>query len=221
MIALSVLFRYADLSFILFKHPELMAKFDNDIVSPSTPRMGNALTRWVGQTILDGLGWRLSGELPDEKKIIIVGAPHTSNWDLIIAMACVLAVGLKFNWMMKKEAFIWPFGALWRSLGGIPIDRSQKNDVVGQITEWFEKEDQLWLGITPEGTRTKVDAYKKGYLRIAYATKAPIFIIGIKADTKEIVLDKQWPLTFDIEQDNRKIKAYFDETFVGIRSENS
>ena len=198
-----------------------MAKFDNDIVSPNTPRMGNAVTRWIGQLILDGLGWRITGKLPNEKKVILIGAPHTSNWDLIVAMACVLAVGLKFNWMMKKEAFFWPFGGLWRALGGIPIDRSKKNDVVAQMTEWFQKEDQLWLGITPEGTRAKVGTYKKGYLRMAYATGVPLYTIGIKADTKEIVLGGEWPLSFDIEQDNRKTKAYFDKTFNGINPKNS
>lgn len=198
-----------------------MAKFDNNIVTPNTPRMGNAFTRWIGQLILDGLGWRITGQLPNEKKVILIGAPHTSNWDLIVAMACVLAVGLKFNWMMKKEAFFWPFGGLWRALGGIPIDRSKKNDVVAQMTEWFQKEDQLWLGITPEGTRAKVDTYKKGYLRMAYATGVPLYTIGIKADTKEIVLGGEWPLSFDIEQDNRKTKAYFDKTFTGINPKNS
>lgn len=197
-----------------------MAKFDNDVVTPNTPRMGNALTRWIGQTLLDGMEWRITGQLPNEKKVILIGAPHTSNWDLIIAMACVLAVGLKFNWMMKKEAFFWPFGKLWKSLGGIPIDRSQKNDVVAQITEQFETEDQIWLGLTPEGTRSKVDVYKKGYLRMAYSTGAPVYVIGIKADTKEIVLGEKLSLSYDIEEDNRKTKAYFDETFVGIKPEN-
>ncbi len=197
-----------------------MAKFDNDIVSPNTPRMGNAVTRGIGQLILDGLGWRITGKLPNERKVILIGAPHTSNWDLIVAMACVLSVGLKFNWMMKKEAFFWPVGKLWRALGGIPIDRKQKNDVVAQITDWFQKEDQLWLGITPEGTRARVESFKKGYLRIAYATGAPIYTIGINAETKEIVLGGDYPLSYDIEEDNRKIKAYFETNFKGIRPEN-
>lgn len=193
-----------------------MAKFDNDVVSPSTPRMGNALSRWFGQTILDVLGWKIVGKLPDEKKAIIIGAPHTSNWDLIIALAAMLSVGLRFSWMMKKEAFFWPLGPLWKAMNGVPIDRSRKNDITQQMADWFKANDNVWLGITPEGTRSKVDKFKKGYLRMAYAANVPIFIVGINATTKEVVLDKLWKLTYDTEKDNRAIKRYYDKNFTGI-----
>lgn len=182
--------------------------------------MGNALSRWFGQTILDVMGWKLVGKLPDEKKAIIIGAPHTSNWDLILALASMLAVGLRFSWMMKKEAFFWPLGPLWKAMNGVPIDRSKKNDISKQMADWFKANDNVWLGITPEGTRSKVDKFKKGYLRMAYAANVPVFIVGIKASTKEVVLDKIWDLTFDTEKDNRAIKRYYDKTYVGINKKN-
>jgi len=197
-----------------------MAKYDNAIVSPSTPRMGNAVTRWIGQSILDLMGWKITGRLPDEKKVIVIGAPHTSNWDLIIAMTSMLAVGLRFSWMMKKEAFFWPFGPLWKALGGIPIDRSKKSNVTEQMADWLNSNDNVWLGITPEGTRTKVKSYRKGYLRVAYAAEVPVFIIGLNGATKEVVLDKIVPLTFNLEEDNRLIKEYIDERYSGVRSDN-
>ena len=199
-----------------------MARFDNDIISPSTPRMGNAVTRWIGQTILDVLGWKITGQLPDEKKVIILGAPHTSNWDLIIAMAGMLSVGLKFSWMMKKEAFFWPLGPLWKSMGGVPIDRSSKNDVTTQMSNWFNENDNVWLGMTPEGTRSKVKRFKKGYLRIAKAANVPVFIVSINGGTKELILDKIWDLTgANNDEDNKAIKAYYDENFVGINPDNA
>ena len=197
-----------------------MAKYDNDSVSPSTPRMGNAVTRWIGQSILRLIGWKVTGRLPDEKKVIVIGVPHTSNWDFILAMSSMLSVGLKFSFMMKKEAFFWPLGPLWKKLGGIPIDRSKKTDLTTQMTEWFEASDNVMLGITPEGTRSKVNGYKKGYLRIAYAAKVPVFIIGLNGPTKEIVLDKVVDLSYDMEADNKVIKAYVDSKFIGIRPEN-
>lgn len=197
-----------------------MEKLDNEFLSLSTPRMGNAFTRWIGRAILKTMGWKLVGRLPDEKKLIIIGAPHTSNWDLIIAMAAMLTVGLRFSWMMKREAFFWPLGSLWKVMGGIPIDRSKKNDVTSQIADWFKENDNVWLGITPEGTRSKVDRFKKGYLRMAYAANVPIFVVGIHGPTKEVVLDKVWPLTYDTEKDNRAIKRYYDKTFTGIKPEN-
>lgn len=197
-----------------------MAKFDNDIVNEYTPRMGNRLTRFIGQSLLNLMGWKVTGQFPRQKKILIAGAPHTSNWDLIIAMASMLSVGLRFSWMMKKEAFFWPLGALWKSMGGVPIDRMAKNDITTQMANWYKSHDNVWLGITPEGTRSKVDAFKKGYLRIAMAADVPVFIIGINQPTKEIVLDRIWELTGDIEADNRAIKAYIDKNFTGINPKN-
>lgn len=197
-----------------------MAKYDNHIVTPSTPRSGNAVTRWIGEVILWMIGWKINGQLPDVKKVIILGAPHTSNWDFIIAMGSMLSVGLKFSYVMKKEAFFWPLGWLWKKLGGIPIDRSKKNDVTSQITEWFNNNDNVMLGITPDGTRKKVDKFKKGYLRMAYAANVPVFIIGIHGPTKTVMLDKIFELSGDIEKDNAAVKAYFDANFIGINPQN-
>jgi len=196
-----------------------MAEYDNEVVSPSTPRMGNALTRGIGQLILNMMGWKIKGAFPDEKKLIIIGAPHTSNWDLILAMSSMLAVGLRFSWMMKKEAFFWPVGRLWKALGGIPIDRGGNIDVVSQISAYFQNNDNVWIGLTPEGTRSKVESFKKGYLRMAYGTGVPLFIIGINAPTKHVVLDKIWETTGDMDVDNAAVKAYFDRNFTGIRPE--
>ena len=193
-----------------------MAKFDNPFVSEATPRMGNALTRTIGALILKALGWKMTGQLPNEKKVIIIGAPHTSNWDFILAMGAMLSVGLKFSWMMKKEAFWGPLGALWKVMNGVPVDRHSKNDITQQMADWFKANDNVWLGMTPEGTRSKVSTFKKGYLRIAYAAGVPIFVVGINAPTKEIVFDKLFPLTFDTDTDNRKVKAHFDKSFTGV-----
>ena len=197
-----------------------MAKFDNDVVNEFTPRMGNRFTRWLGDMLLKLLGWKVIGQFPKEKKLLFIGAPHTSNWDLIIVLAGFLSVGLKASWMMKKEAFFWPLGGLWKAMGGIPIDRSSKNDITTQLTNWYNQNELAWLGITPEGTRSKVERLKKGYLRIAYAAGVPVFVVGINGPNKEIVLDRVWDLTFDTETDNRKIKAYYDKTFKGIKPEN-
>ena len=198
-----------------------MAKYDNPIVTPATPRMGNAITRWIGETILKMIGWKIIGQLPNEKKVIIIGAPHTSNWDFIIAMASMLSVGLRFSYMMKKEAFVWPLGWLWKKLGGIPIDRSKKNDVTTQMTEWFEANDNVMLGITPDGTRKKVERYKKGYLRMSYAANVPIFVIGLDGTNKHVVLDRIIELSGEIDKDNAMVKAYVDANFDGVNSENA
>ena len=194
---------------------------DSPHISPSVPRMGNRFTRWVGRSILGLMGWKLSGRLPDLKKAVLIGGPHTSNWDLFLAMGSMLTVGMKMSWMMKKEAFFWPLGGLWKALGGIPIDRKAKIDIVGQMREWFDTHDAVWLGITPEGTRSKVDSYKTGYLRIAKAANVPIFLAGIDARTKTVFLDKVWSPDGDIESENAAIKTYIETNFEGIRPEKT
>ena len=195
-------------------------KFDNAFIGPNTPRMGNALTRWIGDVILKSMGWTLHGELPDLKKAIIIGGPHTSNWDLPLAMGSMLSVGLKFSWMMKKEAFIWPLGRLWKALGGIPIDRKAKTDVISQVKSAFAENDKVWLGLTPEGTRAKVERYKTGYLRMAKGIGVPLFIVGIDSVNKRVILDKLWDPIGDIDTENAAIQAYIESTYIGVNSQN-
>ena len=191
--------------------------YDN-ILSASSPRMGNRFTRWLGRVVLRCIGWRMVGRLPSEKKLIIVGMPHTSNWDFIIAMACMQSVGLKVSFMMKREAFVWPFGVFFKYLGGVPIDRSSRSDVTSQMVNWFDRNENVWMAITPEGTRSKVGEYKKGYLRISKAAGVPIALIGIDARSKEVVLHQDiWEYTGkNNDEDNAAIKNFVDANFFGI-----
>ena len=181
--------------------------------------MGNAFTRWLGDMILKLMGWKVAGKLANEKQAVLIGGPHTSNQDLFLALGCALSVGLKFSWMMKKEAFFWPLGGLWKALGGIPIDRKAKLDIVGQMKEFLASQDKVWLGLTPEGTRSKVERYKTGYLRIAMGTNTPVFIVGVDGRGKTVTLDKIWELTGDIEADNAAIKSYIETTYSGVNPE--
>jgi len=194
-------------------------KFENEFISPNAPRMGNRLTRWIGDMILKSMGWTVVGKLPDRKKVIVIGGPHTSNWDLFLAMGTMLAIGLKFSWMMKKQAFFWPLGGLWKAMGGMPIDRRAKIDVIGQVKEIFETRDKIWMGLTPEGTRSKVERYKTGYLRMAKAANVPLFIVGVDGKTKRVVLDRLWEPKGEIKTENADIKAYIESQFSGVRPE--
>ncbi|ACT59987.1 phospholipid/glycerol acyltransferase [Hirschia baltica ATCC 49814] len=175
------------------------------------------MTRWLGSMVLMILGWKITGQLPDEKKVVVIGVPHTSNLDFIVAMASMQSIGLKMSFMMKQEAFFFPFVNLFKWMGGVPIDRKNARNISEQMSEWFDANENVWLGITPEGTRSKVDGFKPGYLKIAYAAKVPVFVIGINGGTKEILLTKLWDLTGDLETDNQAIRAFCAENFVGIK----
>ena len=194
-------------------------KYDNPHMSEHSPRMGNALTRAIGSLGLKMIGWELTGKMPDVPKFVIIGVPHTSNWDAIAATLAMLASGFKYTFLIKKEWFFWPLGPLFRALGGYPVDRSKGTNVVDQLLTLFETEDKVCVGFPPEGTRSKVERYKTGYLRAAYAAHVPVFICAFDGPNKKVVLDRLMPLTGELKSDNAAIKKYVDENWIGIRPE--
>jgi len=194
-------------------------KYDNPHMSEHSPRMGNGLTRFIGSAGLKLIGWELTGKMPDEPKFIILGVPHTSNWDAIAATLAMLASGFKYTFLIKKEWFFWPLGPLFRALGGYPVDRSKGKNVVDQLVTLYDKEDKVCVGFPPEGTRSKVERYKTGYLRAAYAAKVPVFICAFDGPNKKVVLDRLMPLTGELKTDNTAIKKYVDDNWIGIRPE--
>jgi len=195
-------------------------KYDNPHMSEHSPRMGNAVSRAIGSFGLKLIGWKLTGRMPDEPKFIILGVPHTSNWDAIAASLAMLASGFKYTFLIKKEWFFWPMGPVLRAIGGFAVDRSKGKNVVDQLTELFEKEDKVCVGFPPEGTRSLVERYKTGYLRAAYAANVPIFICAFDGPNKRVTLDRLLPLTGDLETDNAAVKAYVDANWVGVNPEN-
>lgn len=184
-------------------------------IPPLMPRMGNRFTRWVGQRMMALTGWRVAGNISNHSHLVIAGAPHTSNWDFIHAMFLVLAVGVKFSYLMKKEAFIWPFKGLFMSMGGIPIDRSRGDEVMDQMEEWFQKNASCWVAITPEGTRSHVDRFKTGFLRIAQVANAPIMLVAWNYPNKTFYFCEPPELSGDLLVDADTIKAFFDRHFIG------
>ncbi len=192
-----------------------MASVNIPLLPPSAPHMGNGFTRWVGRSLLRILGWNLRGEFPDEPKLVVALAPHTSNWDFFVAFAALMATGVRVSYLMKKEAFIWPVGKFFMRWGGIPTDRSAAGDTVDQIAQWYREHSKVWVAITPEGTRGKVDRWKTGFLRIAYSAQVPVLLIAWDYPGKTMVVDQCWPVTGDIDVDLEAMQAYINAHYQG------
>ncbi|WP_299773651.1 1-acyl-sn-glycerol-3-phosphate acyltransferase [uncultured Pseudoteredinibacter sp.] len=184
------------------------------------PRLGNTFSRWLGRCLLRMFGWTLEGTLPNEKKIMVALAPHTSNWDFVVAMPAIMGLGVKISYLMKKEAFFWPMAGTWRWLGGIPTDRSAAGGVVEQVASYYAEHDKCWVAITPEGTRSKVDKWKTGFIRIAHRCEVPVVVIGFDGPGKRIVIDKSYYSQGNYEAEADELRDYVNEKFVGISPEH-
>lgn len=156
-------------------------------VGPRVPRRGNAFSRWLGRTVLRLMGWRLEGAIPDLPKMVMIGAPHTSNMDGVIALATLTALGLRAGTMIKDSAFKGFMGPLLRWFGAIPIDRKSPKGVVEQSVDTFNKAPALLLLIAPEGTRGGAAEWKRGFHHIARGAGAPILPAAVDYVRKRVL----------------------------------
>ncbi len=169
-------------------------------LGPDLPRRGNRFTAMLGQFLLRAMGWRIEGEFPNQSKLIVAVAPHTSNTDFFLAMAIVSGLGLHASYFAKKSLFKFPLGSLMVALGGIPVDRNSSQGLVGQMVEQFEKNPKLVLGITPEGTRGKVREWKRGFALIAQAAGVPILPAILDFKSKVVRFEQMITEVSDVDQ---------------------
>ena len=155
-----------------------------ELGNKNVARRGNAVTKFLARLAFKLSGWQVTGEIPDCPKFVAIGAPHTSNWDWVIGMMLMYAVGIKFSFLIKKSVFVPVFGPILKFLGGIPVDRSAANGIVGDAVRAFKSADRLILAITPEGTRKSDGVLKTGFYRIAVKAKVPILVVGIDYPNK-------------------------------------
>lgn len=174
------------------------------------PRRGNRLTRAVGRSALAAMGWRFEVHLPDLSKFVIIVAPHTSAWDFVVGVLASLALDLRASWLGKHALFRWPFRGVLRWLGGIPIDRRASHGVVETMVELFGSRRELILGIAPEGTRRKVDAWKTGFYHIARGANVPIVPCYIDYRRKVIGTGAVLHPSGDLPGDLRTIRSLYE-----------
>ena len=154
-------------------------------------------------------GWRLLGEFPNVPKLVLIGAPHSSNWDAVWGLMMKLALGLDIKIMIKREVLEGPLGVILRPLGMIPINRRAALNVVGQMVARFNEHERMWLGITPEGTRKAVVEWKSGFLRIAREADVPIQTLFVDYPSKTFTLGPLVRASDDPEADMVAIRALF------------
>lgn len=183
--------------------------FENTISGDVVPRRGNWFSRNFAALILRLAGWRPVGQWPDCPKFLIVGAPHTSNWDGILAVLYLLACGIEIHWMAKQEVFDNPVRGVLRWLGGIPVDRRVPQGVVAQIIERFNSLEKFIVVIAPEGTRRRVEKWKTGFYRIALGANVPMVLAYLDYAQRTIGIGPTILPSGDLEGDLAQIRAFF------------
>lgn len=168
----------------------------------------------ISSFFLKILGWRVSGKFPDLSKFVLVVAPHTSNWDFVIAYISIMSLTRGFathslKGFGKIEWFWGPLDSIFRFIGGIPVHRGKKSNVVLSSISMIEKTEKIILALTPEGTRKRTEKWKSGFYYIAIGAKIPVVCFSLDYQSKVAGVGPTiWP-SGDIDSDIRLFQEFY------------
>lgn len=167
------------------------------------------LQKLCHRVLFSWMGWHENVTVERPAKCIICVAPHTSNWDFFIGKIYYTSIGLTSNFLMKKEWFFWPLGPLFRRMGGIPVCRSKHTSLTDQMAAAATEAASFSLAVTPEGTRSRVTHWKKGFYFIALKANLPILLYGIDYRRKTVECTRVLHPSGDVDKDMRIIMDYY------------
>jgi len=166
--------------------------------------------KWLCRLYLLIIGWKTGSRLPASvKKCVLVGAPHTSNMDYLVALATLYASGVRVRFLAKKSLFRFPLGIIMRLTGGVPVDRSKHNNMVEAMIGMFAANDKLVLLIPAEGTRSYVKEWKSGFYYTALGANVPIALGYLDYGRKIAGFGELFYPTGDYQRDLAVIKDYY------------
>ncbi|MCP3900574.1 MAG: acyltransferase, partial [Desulfobacteraceae bacterium] len=157
------------------------------------------------------VGWKVTGKLPKDKKFLLLGEPHTSNWDFLLMFGAAYSLRLNVSWLGKDAIFKKPFGPIMRYFGGIPINRKRTNDLVQSTSKLFQESERLVIVIGPSGTRSKREYWKSGFYWIAHTSKIPVVCASLDFANKIVNVGICFMLTGDVKKDMDKIREFYKD----------
>ena len=174
----------------------------------NTPLLSKVF-RHVANILLRVFGWHVEGGLPDLPKFVLIGAPHTSNWDFVLFIGVIFHLQANVHFLGKAELFRSPLGWFFYWCGGIPVDRSKSTGLVEQTVNAIGKSEKFILVIAPEGTRHLVKEWKRGFYHIAKGAEIPIVIAVVDGKHKTVRLGQVFHPTENMEADMKAIQRFF------------
>lgn len=157
--------------------------------------------------------YTLVGEPPPDPVCVMVAAPHTSNWDFILTMAMLWATDMRPVWLGKKEMFAGPAGWLFRSMGGLPVDRDNPAGLVDAMVDLAQSGAHVAILLPPEGTRTKQTYWKSGFRRIAMGADVPVLLSFLDQPTRTGGYGPTLRMTDDVVADMDQIRAFYADKY--------
>lgn len=157
-------------------------------------------------------GWKVDITAPWRDKCVICVAPHTSNWDFIAGLFAYRSLGRKANFLMKKFWFFIPLKYLLKSLGGIPVPPKKEGvSLTESVIDRFRTSSYLNLAVTPEGTRSRTEKWRTGFLYIAYGANVPLQLGVIDFKNKKVMITEEYLPSGDIETDMAYVRKYYSK----------
>ena len=164
----------------------------------------------LGGLFLRLRGWRVEGSLPPGvHRAVVIAAPHTTNWDLPYMLAVSYVLGVRPSWLGKRELFRAPFGRLMRWLGGIPVDRDRRMNLVEQAADRLREAERLFLVIPPSGTRSRAPHWKSGFYHIARTAGVPVVCAFLDYATKTGGIGLTFTPSGDIGRDMDRLRRFY------------
>lgn len=163
--------------------------------------------------------WRLVTEPAPDRPTVLVGAPHTSNWDFVFMLAIAWRLDMNFRWLGKKSLFRGWRGPVMRAWGGIPVDRDDPSRVVAEVIERIKAGEVFGLVVTPDGTRRGHTRWKSGFYRIAREARMPVTLGYVDRTTRTTGLGPTFELSGDVGKDMDRIRAFYADK-AGVRPEH-
>lgn len=156
-------------------------------------------------------GWKPINTFPAEiQSCVLAVAPHTSNEDFFLGLAYRRIFKIDHaKFLGKAELFRPPFGFIFKWLGGTPVYRDSKHNMVEQVVAKFKADSNFMLALSPEGTRKKVDKLKTGFYYIAKQANVPIVMVGLDYANKQLVCSAPFYTTKNEEDDFQQIILFF------------
>jgi 1-acyl-sn-glycerol-3-phosphate acyltransferase len=171
------------------------------------------MLQMLSKAILKVFGWSAVSEAENRDKYILIGAPHTSNWDFPLTLLAISALGIRFSWVAKSSIFKGPAGYLFRRIGGISVNRNVPSGFLLEMTDSFKSRENFVVAIAPEGTRGFKDHWKSGFYNIARIAEVDIRLGYIDYPSKTVGLGPYLTPSEDINNDfNQLEKFYLDKT---------